>query len=322
MISRNNIELFKEKKYKDGINSPKEYSIKEIIRIKLNYEDKYVPIKVNNHFPKTKKELFTQYLDSFYSNISIINNLPYYLIPLTTCLRFFLIEKIKTNLFICDETDTTYRNFIQFYKEKSQDSKKEKIDEDDEEPKTPLHSFEFESLLASCVAALTFTFLNVKCYYATKENNKSPSKNKSLNSTKKREKNIYSDCHNLFYSLNVNNKRSLDLKNKWGIENFQKDIELYGNSVQIFAEFLSVLYINIQFLEALRITDYDSKYVAFSSMYHYQWEESYYSMIESFKLKNDVFHIFNTTFTKNKPDYISFLQKTYSKIFNAILYLS
>ncbi|OUM68410.1 hypothetical protein PIROE2DRAFT_3854 [Piromyces sp. E2] len=349
MICRNNIGLIEENKYKEDTSSPKKYTINEFIRIKLNFETKPVDICVNNHFPKTKNKLFITYLNAFNSNIPIIRNLPYYLIPLTTCLRCFLIEKIKANLFICDENDATYVNFIKHHKGESHCFHKEKKDTDMEEPKTPLYRFEFESLLASCIAALTFTFLNKKYYFDNKNkkslenkssekslsnpddtrNKKGSSPKKTNHSNNKKEKEYNSDCHNMYYNLSNHNKRSLILKSKWGIENFQQDTELYGNSVQIFAEFLSVLNVNSQFLQALKITEYDRRYDAFFSMYHYQWEESFYSMIDSFKKienKESIFHIFNKIYTvfdskENRYNYLSYLQKIYVKLFKAILYI-
>jgi len=188
-----------------------------MIRKNSNYIQKEVHISVSNQFPETYNEQFSKYLEIFNSNIPMIKKLPYYLIPITTVLRFFLIEKIKSYLFICDENNETYSNFINYYKnnDDSDSSNKDMMNNNDkydknidEESKTSLYWYELESLVASCIAALTFTFLNEKIHQNNDEQNSLANSNS--------EKNYYKDCQNMFYSLNHHNGRSLQLKTSMG----------------------------------------------------------------------------------------------------------
>ncbi|OUM66216.1 hypothetical protein PIROE2DRAFT_6658 [Piromyces sp. E2] len=343
LISRNNIGMIKDSHLdRNIIDTPKKYVITELYRKNFDFNQRDITVWVNNQFPNTRDEQFSKYLKVFRSNIPIIKKLPYYLIPITSSIRFFLMEKVKSNLFIYDKNDETFLNFIKYYKKDNDinsfeneneiindnndnnDYKKDddinffeneilndnndKNDKDkndsnkhyEEEPKTALYWYEFESLVASCIAALTFSFLNKRCYPFQRE------KNSSFTTTSDRNNKNYKDCQSMFYTLNHHNRRSLQLKTTWGIENFQQDLELYNNAIQIYAEFCNIVFLNSNFLQTLRIMETQREYSTFLSMYHYMWEESFYSMINEFKKfspnrnSHNISFIFNHVFLLDK----------------------
>ncbi|ORX45955.1 hypothetical protein BCR36DRAFT_372444 [Piromyces finnis] len=342
------------------IEIPQKYTITELIRDNTRFVERKVNILINNQFPETPEEQFTRYLEIFYSNISSIRKLPYYLIPISMILRFYLIKKIKCNLFIYDRNDKHYKKFINYYKDNDADTDKEEEEEEEEEDdddddkkekynnennqqeKTPLYWYEFESLLASCIAALTFSFLNKECYKYYDERHSVLSSNSNSteinNGNYKRENYYKKYCHNMFINLNWQNERCLQQKTSWGTEDFMQDIELYNNSIQVYSEFYSVLYINSHFLQALKISESQKQYQPFYSMHHYVWEETFYNMIQIFKNNEEkhdyIYNIFNQVFTLNESKsystpvntnvnndkYLYYLQKIYFKVLNAILY--
>ncbi|OUM58023.1 hypothetical protein PIROE2DRAFT_16818 [Piromyces sp. E2] len=301
VLSRNNIGLINDSHLNENhIRGPQKFTITELYRKNSDFSQREVDI----------------WIDVFHSDIPVIKNLPFYLIPITSILRFFLIEKVKYNLFVWDDNDDTYLNFIKYHNKydninssekkgiisnpNHNATKKSEEEEKEKEPKTLLYWYEFESLVASCVAALTISFLNKRVYSSPKEKNNSsftPSHNRDSifkNETHSR------DCKNTFYCLNRYNGRSLQLRTPWGIENYQQDLELYNNAVQIYAEFCSIVFLNTNFLQILKIMETQSEYSTFLSMYQYMWEESFYSMISEFKTFSSIQNNKNISFIYNK----------------------
>jgi len=300
---------------------PGNYSILERFRKGTDMEENSVEIKCDDtSFPETMEDSFTTYLRIFNSDIPLIRELPYYLIPITITLRYFLIHKVKTNSF-----RTTISNDDQT-----------KGDNDTESSKTMLNQYELQALLASCIASLTLSYLNKEFYSLDKQ--KTNNKEKTFDSSLSLEQNIqqnYKNC-NLFYLINDRNpnKRSLQLKSTWGIKDFHKNKELYENSLQIYAEFMTLLYVNSNIIQTLKLSEYHPEFKSFYSMNHYIWEEAFYSMIEPFKTTNNakegISTIFNKVFTpsnnnnnsndnkKLTENYSSYLNDVYFKMYNAV----
>ena len=275
-----------------------------------------------NSFPKTMDDSFMTYLKIFNSDIPAIKELPYYLIPITITFRYFLTHKIKLHLF---QKSANLNN-------DNNNQTKDDNDNDSKSSKTMLNQYELQALIASCVASLTLSYLNKNFHLMDK---KKVNKNNEKLSSLPIEQNIqsnYKNC-NLFYLINDKNpnKRSLQLKSTWGIENFHENKKIYENSLQIYAEFMTLLYINSNIIQTLKLSEYHQEFKSFYSMYHYIWEEAYYSMIESFRTMNNtnenISSIFNQVFILNNNNrnnkefnetYLGYLSEIYLKMYNAI----
>ncbi len=262
------------------------------------------------------------YLKIFDSDIPVIKELPYYLIPITITLRYLLIHKVKTNSFHTakDETSSSKLN--------------NDNNNDSESSKTVLNQYELQALIASCIASLTLSYLHKNYYPLDKQ--KYDKNNEELSASSLTiEQNIQLNSKNcnLFYVMNDKNpnKRSLQLKSTWGIEKFHENKELYENSLQIYAEFMTLLYINSNIIQTLKLSEYHQEFRSFYSMHHYIWEEAYYSMIESFKtmgnINENISFIFNQVFIVNNnknndkklnDNYLDYLNGIYHTMYSAI----
>jgi len=250
-------------------------------------------------------ERFNLYLNKFNSDIPSIKSLPYYLIPLVSSLRYYLNEKKRLKQYI-----TTSSN-----------DQKIKLTCSVNE----IFDYEFEALVASSIAALTLTFLNIKSF---KSNNHNLSK--IYNSL---DENINDNSnHNIDFLLN---KQRLELKdneklNKNKILNYVKNessnIQLKRNT-QILAEFRNVLTINSNIMQILKLTDDHQEFQWLSTMHHYVYEEAYHAII--FQIKDDnkprinnIKNLFKNLFfinglkndNENFISYIFYLDKIYRLI--------
>lgn len=270
------------------------------------------------------EDSYLTYLKIFNSDIRAIKELPYYLIPIAITLRYFLTHKVKLNLFQKGDKLNNDNNI----------QTKDDNDNDSKFSKTILNQYELQALIASCIASLTLSYLNKKfCLLDKQKLNKN---NGELSSSSLAiDQNIqsnYKNC-NLFYLINDKNpnKRSLQLKTTWGIENFHENKKLYENSLQIYAEFMTLLYVNSHIIQTLKLSQYLQEFRSFYSMNHYIWEEAYYSMIGSFKAmdntKENISSIFNQVFILNNnnnnnkesnENYLDYLSEIYFKMYNAI----
>jgi len=90
----------KEDNQKEG-----DFIITEYIRKdnKIVAEEVNIHIDITKSIPYSINSRFEIYLNSFESNNKVIKKLPYYLIPIVISLRYYLIKKIKSNLFICNK---------------------------------------------------------------------------------------------------------------------------------------------------------------------------------------------------------------------------
>ncbi|ORX79244.1 PIN domain-like protein [Anaeromyces robustus] len=374
-------------------------------------------IQINNikqkSMPKPLEERFNIYLKKFKSNNITIKKVPYFLIPVVISLRFYIITKIKDNLFITsNEKNNIFNKFYKYLKTRNNNNNKSnnnknntddgngksdndknntddgngksdndknntddgngksdndknntddgngksdndknntddgngKSDNDknntddgngksDDESKTVLHYYEFEALLASCVASLTFTFLH-KNMNIMRENEKKENEqiNSSINnssnySIKENIKENYLDCNNMADVLKNHKNRCISLKNRWNFGDVKKDIHQYNNAIHIYAEFINLLIANSQLLQVLKITNDLPEFTSLFTMYHYLWEESFYFLVNSFKSTTnhqDITSIFTNLFSinvkKDKVDnYLNYLNDIYNNMLNAIL---
>jgi len=270
---------------------------------------------VENIFTGSIEYIINEYLNIFQSNTPLINALPYYLIPMTTSLRYLLIEKLNFNSFIFKDNDKLYTHLINRNKNSETAS-----------PITKLYHYELEALLASCIAALTFTFLNKSsCSFIEKDKQTIAESTPDFQSIKNNIKKygpILDFNSNMYDNLRNNKDRSLQLKSHFDLENLQKNKNQFENAIQIYAEFRNILIMNSYILQVLNLKEFSSFY----SMYHYQWEEAFYSMVYFFKIAKDnqISFIFNHLFSVNPSDekteiFINYLQDHYLKALNAII---
>jgi len=264
---------------------------------------------MNNKKFNSIDDNFVEYLNIFESNKQEIKDLPYFLIPIVTSLRFLLNEKLKLNKFVYRNNDKIYSNFI--------NSSNNTINNTSNDiPK--LYYYELEALIASSVAALTLTFLNKDNFM----NDKTLSAF-LMNKSNKESRPNYSINH----LMNIE-RRSLELKNSLCFDDLRKNKTQFENSIQIYAEFINVLVFNSYILQTLKITNDFPEFSSFYSMYHYLWEESYYNMVDFFKGSKDkkISLIFNQLYSINsntnkisENNYINNLEEVYSIMLNAIL---
>ena len=187
--------------------------------------------------------------------------------------------------------------------------------------------------MASCIGALTFTYLHVNSFSKLKMDT---IENQSLNSStnysiQKNIKQYDMDCQNLYNNLRYNEERSLQLKKQWEIE-CMEDIQQLENSIQIYAEYINIISLNTYSMEVLKLSSINElpEFKSFSSMYHYQWEEAFHCLVNPMKTskeRNNIESIFNEFFTVtpmnqdtfSSNDYINYLSKLYHKMFNIIV---
>ncbi|ORX85584.1 PIN domain-like protein [Anaeromyces robustus] len=298
-------------------NNQSTYIIEEICRNNNTSVTEKLIINSSNDniFSKSINDRFIEYLTIFNSNLQEVKSLPYYLIPITISLRFLLNEKVKHNSFIYKNNDKFYAHL----------SNKKKMNS---ESITNLYSYELEALLASSIAALSFTYLNISYYLS----NKKQSNIKTVTSIFDIKNNLNENNlekrdwgNNIYNSIKKNKGRCLQLKNYWNIENLNKN--QLRNGIQIYAEFRNVLIVNSYILQILKLNSDLPEFSSFFSMYHYLWEESFYSMIDFFKISTDkkISFIFNHLYTidkneKEKVDsYINYLEEIYIRLLNIIV---
>ncbi|OUM61537.1 hypothetical protein PIROE2DRAFT_12450 [Piromyces sp. E2] len=273
----------------------------EMIENKIN-----ININKNEYIPSDINDRFNIYLDAFNSNTLYIKALPYYLIPLASSLRYYLNEKLKSNHFIY--TDNRDSNTILSINE--------------------ICDYEFEALVASSIAALTLTFLNINIY---KKYNNIPG-----NTTTTIEKNIEYN-HNQHINNFFKNKQRLELQRKLNrnqILELMKDKSnnfQFKRQTQILAEFRNVLAINSNMMQILKLTDDlpDFQYIA--TMHHYIWEEAFHRLI--YQIKKDFFQptiknittLFKKLFyidginnkDENFTTYLKYLNENYHLVLNS-----
>ncbi|KAL6595927.1 hypothetical protein U3516DRAFT_849441, partial [Neocallimastix sp. 'constans'] len=272
----------------------------------------------------TNESRFEKYLTLFNSNLQNIKELPYYLIPVVVVLRYYIRYKSKINVFKYNKEDHLYseinKNVVNDEKRKDNGVEGDKISES--EPHTLLHSYELEALLASCISALTFSFLNKNNYSSfTKEinENENDDRENSFHSIKNNIKSNYIDCDNLYMVLINNETRSLQLKKEWTFHAMESVDEL-KNAIQIFAEFTSLLFVSSSLLQILRINHDFPEFKPFYSMYHYLWEEAFNCFIKPIKNSKNIKSVFNEIFKPdNNDDYMNYLEELYTKLLNIIV---
>ncbi|ORX77602.1 hypothetical protein BCR32DRAFT_302481 [Anaeromyces robustus] len=272
---RNEMYMLLIQRNKKNENETKDYFSKNKITIteygregiELKLEERNINIK-NDTLPITIDDRFKKYLDVFKSDWTTMKKLPYFLIPLATTLRYYLIEKINMNLFIFKENDNNYSQILKFSNSVS-NSNNNLINKST----IQLHDYEFEALLASSIAALTLTYLN-------KTNEKidiDKIKNSSYSSTITQNiKECPIKCNNSHEIMIKNKKRSLHLKSYFNINSLQGNRQQFENAIQIFSEYVNMLIMNSNMLQILKLTDDFEEFFSFFSMYHYSWEEAFY----------------------------------------------
>ncbi|ORX80719.1 PIN domain-like protein [Anaeromyces robustus] len=330
----------------DNDNTKQNFTINEFIRkensIIKNTVD--IIIDINKPLPESIESRFCIYLTTYKSNILPIKKLPYYLIPITSCLRYYLINKIKCNAFIYDKDNGKEKNKKNIYSNiVNNNSKNHKKNNKSHSNITILHDYEFETLLASCVAALTLTYLHKRVYNKITNatiNNKKKDKNNQKNNQKKAfnlsiKNNIKKNnigCHNIYDNIKYHKNRSLFLKEHWCIQDIHDHKIEFENAVQIYAEFLSLLITNSQTMQVLNLGHDLPEMITLYSMYHYLWKDAFYSMIKKkhlFKYPKDkkiyyIFFVFKSLFKFNEKNsetekYLTYLEEIYSEMINSIL---
>ncbi|OUM62221.1 hypothetical protein PIROE2DRAFT_11534, partial [Piromyces sp. E2] len=273
------------------------------------YKYKMIPNKINiiinksEFIPSDINERFNLYLHIFNSNISNIKTLPYYLIPLASSLRFYFNEKKKSKQLI-----STTNN---------KDNLKSNISINE------IYDYEFEALVASSIAALTLTFLNINVY---RKNINTP-----FNDSCCIENNIktyFNNMENFFL-----NKQRLELKRKLKINQISKlmknepDNRQFKRETQILAEFRNVLTINSNIMQILKLTDDLPEFQYIVSMHHYIWEEAFHRIIYQIKkdfnkltleniakLFEEIFDIDGINNNKLYKKYLGYLNKNYNSV--------
>jgi len=332
LLFKRNIKDFN--KDQDGNDVQTNYSITEYVNEngRIVHKEINFNIDLNDPYPNSLNDRFELYLTVFKSNRDRIKKLPYYLIPVVSSLRYYLLKKCNDNLFIPKEDDPIYTKFL---KSNNIQIKARASDLSDLIDDTILHYYDFQALLASCVAALTFTYLHNSVYKQNSKKivssncdideiiNKISSLSLSSSSIKENIKENLMNCHNI-YDMSVHHKnRSLSLKKPWTTKFIQTHREDFDNGLQVYAEFLNILNWNSQLMQILNFTEEVEEFGLLYTMYHYIWEEAFYSIIDMAK-NNDITQIFNTLFKvwgeqNNSGEYINYLRNCYSTMLNAIL---
>jgi len=319
-------ELIKSRNYKNKEKINPE-TIEEISRIGINVNTTNVSINPHyqNIFDCPIEKTFNNYLIVFKSNTSKVKALPYYLIPVVASLRHLLKDKMKNGLFV-DKNNN----------QKRISSSSSSL--------TKLYDYELKALLASSIAALTFTYLNESSPYLDDTNytlnllsslslnsSSSSSSSHNLNIRDNIEKNDqmtnqYNNYSNIYRHMKLGEgRRSLQLKNYQSIKRLQRNSSHFKNAIHIYAEFTNTLIMNSYMLQVFKLTERLPSFWSFFSMYTYLWEGSYYSMIESFRDNDNlkISSIFDSLYdvknTKNSKNYLLELEKIYSKMLDAIM---
>ncbi|OUM68373.1 hypothetical protein PIROE2DRAFT_3973, partial [Piromyces sp. E2] len=338
-------------------NIQRKFIINELIR-KDNVvieEPININIVLNEPLPIYVEDRFDLYLNTYKSNINRIKRLPYYLIPVASCLRSFLITKIKSDSFIYREKDknekSIYTNIVNTFSKNNNKNNNKKSSSSSSSSSSPpnisntstqLYDYEFEGLLASCVAAMTLTFFHRKVYNRI-FNPTTANKKKNQNHTIKN-RNVYSlksnimcnnniGCNNSYDNIKYHKKRSLVLEEHWCIKDICDYKDDFENAVQIYAEFLSLLISNSNTLQVLNLGNDFPELLSLYSMYHYIWKDAFYSMLKKKDLfrhkKNNkiyyIFFVFKELFKYNEEkvedeNYLMFLEKNYANIIKSILF--
>jgi len=311
-----------------NLKFPYQYSIKksekieEIGRTNSSVDSKEVSISPSYQyvFDNSNNDMFIYYLTLFKSNKNEVKALPYYLIPVVASLRYLLKKKVKENLFKNENSDQIYTSNMA-------------------STSTKLYYYELKALLASSIAALTMTYLNISSPYLDESqrlldsllslslNSSSNANNLTLEENIQKHDQMINDSNNynnLYNNMKPRGKRSLKLKDYEEIKKLQKNSNQFKNAIHIYAEFNNILIMNSYMLQVLKLTEKFPSLSSFYSMYPYLWEGAYYSMIESFKCNNkkvsSIFRsLFNIEFNTNSDNYVNELEKIYSKMLNAIL---
>ena len=167
-------EIKEEKEVKEGNSQDVHYTITEYRKQDKKVVGKPIEISMNRRvqIPKPLEERMSIYLKNFFSNNKRMRSLPYYLVPLATTLRYYLISKIKSFSYINDSRNErlncifkSVTSNMKLHQENNQRKTSKEVDTPLEPKKEAyLHSYEFEALLASSIGALTFTFLHLNNY--------------------------------------------------------------------------------------------------------------------------------------------------------------
>ncbi|OUM68409.1 hypothetical protein PIROE2DRAFT_58076 [Piromyces sp. E2] len=188
--------------------------IEELLRNGSTLVVKNVTINSSNNeniFSNSYESNFAEYLNIFKSNEPLVKNMPYYLIPVVSCLRFLLKEKLKMNSFVYKSNDKTYSHL-----------KNNNINHKNNNSSviTKLYNYELEALIASSVAAMSFTFLNQFPSQNSKDNIPSSEFSIKNNINQNQNENGYYD--NMYIQMKKNQTRKLQLKNDFSIKNLKK----------------------------------------------------------------------------------------------------
>ncbi|ORY19653.1 hypothetical protein LY90DRAFT_677090 [Neocallimastix californiae] len=342
-------------KYSDNDET---YVIKEFTRKGEDLSNNKLIIKtkeIDELSLNSTNERFIKYLTLFKCKIDDIMDLPYFIIPCLTSLRFLLLKKLETNSFIFNKENSLYSHLSNYIINNNNGNNKEnsKRSQDDlninkegtqknindiknEETITKLYDYEFEALLASCIAALSFTYLHTNSFLKLKESE--TDKTSMMTSSEYLIRNhikkyVTVGYHNLYDDLRYNKSRSLQLIHPWSIE-CMEDINQLENSIQIYAEYINILNTNTNTLEALKLPIDLPEFRSFTSMYHFQWEQAFHCMVNPFKLSNEknissIFHnLFTVTILNNNEDntstinpteYINYLCDLYNKMLTRLI---
>lgn len=249
---------------------------------------------------------FIIYLNLFQSNVDKIKSLPYYLEPLSSSLRYFLQQKSSNKLFVYESNDPFYRHLPKAV--------------DSEDSNVKLHSYEFEAILATCVATLAYYGYLSTSSCLSNNTLPYPTIRQNIDDNKLPFSNVYLAV--------INNKdRGLTLRNNANIKNLQRNREQFKNAVHIYAEFTNVLIMNSYLLQTLKLNQDIPEFSPFFSMYSYVWEAAYYSLVDhlrDFKVSKNkrISFIFNQLFDINDSNteaYLKYLDSVYSRMLDAIV---
>ncbi|ORY67901.1 hypothetical protein LY90DRAFT_667745 [Neocallimastix californiae] len=245
------------------------------ISIEIKYEMKpsEITIKIPKEFfiPSNHEKRLELYLEIFDSNIPDIKKLDKsdkFLIPLVSSLRYY----------------------YKYY-----NNQKNKISS----------KLFIEELIASSIAALTLTYLNINCY----KNNK--------------------DTSSLINKNRLEIKEHLKLTPQKIFRLMKKDVDnsRFKRETQILAEFRNVLAINSNIMQILKLTD-DTEYRNISTMHHYIWEQAFDRIIfEKKKIQynkhiniQDLFkNLFYIDKFKIEEKYLEYLDEKYNLVKKLIL---
>jgi len=260
---------------------------------KYEMKPKEKSIKLTGFIPSDKEGRLELYLEIFKcNNIPGIEKLEKFLIPLVSSLRYY------------------HEYYVKNYQVGSESSIKER------------KNYEFNALIASTIAALTLTYLNINLYESNKSN----------------------EGH---VKVDLKYKQRLELRDKLHPERIFKfmknddDKSQYKRETQILAEFKNVLTVNSNIMQILKLTD-DDEYQNISTMHHYLWDQAFNRIIFNLKQRQyrnhyrmkkvkedsdniDIKDVFRRLFKIKNIDenlfeeYLGFLEKKYEIVKNLVL---